>query len=171
MSRVVAVFGYSGLRSAELHHICAERVEHAQTLAEDARAVVLSGSPEAELMRAAWTGPKVELVADRSSRRTAQNARNIAAAARALGATELVAVTSHWHRLRAGLLLRWALRGSGIDVCVAAPAGRRRPVLLARELACIALLPFQLPAATLRTGRARSRTDPASVRGRASTPG
>jgi uncharacterized SAM-binding protein YcdF (DUF218 family) len=144
MSRVVAVFGYSGLRRAELHRICAERVVHAEALAAGARAVVLSGSLEATLMCSAWTGPKVELVADPNSRWTAQNARNIAAAARALGATELVAVTSQWHRLRAGLFLRWALRGSGIDVSVEAPPGRRRPLLLARELACLAVLPFQL---------------------------
>jgi uncharacterized SAM-binding protein YcdF (DUF218 family) len=144
MSRVVAVLGYSRRRDRELHRICAERLAHAQGLAAGARAVVLSGTPESELMRAAWTGPDVELICDPDSRSTAQNARNVAAAAGALGATHLVAVTSHWHRARARLLLAWALRGSDIKLSVEAPSGRRRPLLVARELACLALLPFQL---------------------------
>lgn len=142
--RVVAVLGYSRKRDRGLHRICAERLAHAQGLAAGARAVVLSGTPEAELMRAAWTGPEVELICDPDSRSTAQNAANVAAAARALGAEELVVVTSHWHRARVRLLLAWALRRSGIRLRVEAPSGRRPPLLVARELVCFALLPFQL---------------------------
>jgi uncharacterized SAM-binding protein YcdF (DUF218 family) len=142
--RVVAVLGYSRRRDKELHRICAERLAHAHGLAAGARAVILSGMPEAELMRLAWTGPEVELICDTDARSTAQNARNVAAAARALDATEVVAVTSQWHSARVRLLLGWALRGSGIDVSVEAADGQRRPLLLARELVCLALLPFQL---------------------------
>ena len=142
--RVVAVLGYSRRRDRELHRICAERLAHAQGLAEGARAVVLSGTPEAELMRAAWTGPEVELICDPDSRSTAQNAANVAGAARALGAEELVVVTSRWHRTRVRLLLVWVLRGSGIRLSVESPSGGLTPLLLARELACFALLPFQL---------------------------
>ncbi len=142
--RVVAVLGYSRRRDRGLHRICAERLAHAQELADGARAVVLSGTPEAELMRAAWTGPEVELICDPDSRSTAQNAANIAAATRVLGAEELVVVTSRWHRARVRLLLARALRGSGIRLRVEAPSGRRPPLLLARELVCFALLPFQL---------------------------
>jgi uncharacterized SAM-binding protein YcdF (DUF218 family) len=142
--RVVAVLGYSRRRDRQLHRICAERLAHAQGLAEGARAVVLSGTPEAELMRAAWAGPEVELICDPDSRSTAQNAANVAAAARALEADELVVVTSAWHRTRVRLLLGWALRGSGIRLTVEGPMGRRPPILVARELACFALLPFQL---------------------------
>lgn len=142
--RVVAVLGYSRRGDRELHRICAERLVHAQGLADGAHAVVLSGTPEAELMRAAWTGPEVELICDPDARSTAQNARNVAAAARALDAKELVVVTSPWHRVRVRLLLACALRGSGIGLSVEAPAGARPPLILARELACLALLPFQL---------------------------
>jgi uncharacterized SAM-binding protein YcdF (DUF218 family) len=143
-ARVVAVLGYSRRRDKELHRICVERLTHAQGLAADAKAVVLSGTPEAELMRAAWAGPDVELICDPESRSTAQNARNVAAAARALGARELVVVTSRWHRTRVRLLLKAALRGSGVRLSVEAPHGPRPPLLLARELVCLALLPFQL---------------------------
>ncbi len=149
--RVVAVLGYSGGRGAGLHPVCAERLAHAEKLAMGARAVILSGwarrsgpTPEAELMRAAWAGPTVRLICDPEARSTADNAVNIAAAVRALGAEELVVVTSPWHRPRANVLLRAAMRGSGIRLSVAT-AGRSRPALpLARELACLALLPFQL---------------------------
>jgi uncharacterized SAM-binding protein YcdF (DUF218 family) len=169
---MVAVFGYSGRRTGGLHRICVERLAYAQTLSAGARAVVLSGWSEAEPMYAAWRGPNVELIIDGESRSTAQNAWNVAALARALDATELVAVTSDWHRLRVRLLLRRALRESGIRLSVHSPrGGRRRPLLAARELACAAFIPFQLRLAMVRAGRARSRTGPPSVRARASTPG
>jgi len=142
--RVVAVLGYSRRRDRQLHRICAERLAHAQGLAEGARAVVLSGTPEAELMRAAWTGPEVELICDPDARSTAQNAWNVAATARALDAKELVVVTSRWHQARVRLLLGTALRGTGIRLSVESPPGAPSPLLFARELACFALLPFQL---------------------------
>jgi uncharacterized SAM-binding protein YcdF (DUF218 family) len=142
--RVVAVLGYSRRRDKELHRICAARLAHAQGLSAGARAVVLSGMPEAELMRAAWTGSDVELISDPEARSTAQNAANVAAAARALEADELVVVTSGWHRLRSLLFLKLALRGSGIRVSVETAHGPRPPLLLAREAVCLALFPFQL---------------------------
>ena len=143
--RVVAVLGYSRRRdNRQLHRICAERLAHAQGLAEGARAVVLSGTPEAELMRAAWTGPEVELICDPDARSTAQNAWNVAATARALDAKELVVVTSRWHQARVRLLLGTALRGTGIRLSVESPSGAPTPLVFARELACFALLPFQL---------------------------
>ena len=149
--RVVAVLGYSGRRGAQLHPICAERLAHAERLAVGARAIIFSGwarrsrpSPEAELMRAAWAGPAVRLICDPQARSTSDNAVNIAAATRALGATELVVVTSPWHRARVRVLLRAAMRGSGIRLSVAAAGRSRPPLLLARELVCLALLPFQL---------------------------
>ncbi len=157
--RVVAVFGYSRRRDKGLHRICVARLAHAQGLSAGARAVVLSGMPEAELMRTAWTGYDVELICDPDARSTAQNAANVAAVAMRLDADELVVVTSNWHRPRAHLLLRWALRGTGIGISVAGTGGRKPALLVAREVVCLALLPFQLsgretPAAPLR-GRAR----------------
>jgi uncharacterized SAM-binding protein YcdF (DUF218 family) len=144
VTRVVAVLGYSRGGGDRLHPICAERLEHAQALAEGADAVILSGRPEAELMRASWGGPEVELIADSSSRHTAENARNIAAEARELGADELVVVTSPWHRRRVSLLMRSALAGSGIELSVEAPSGPHPTLLVAREAACFAVLPVQL---------------------------
>jgi uncharacterized SAM-binding protein YcdF (DUF218 family) len=142
--RVVAVLGYSHRRNGRLHAICADRLTHAQRVAEGARAVVFSGWSEAELMRSAWTGPDVLLVCDVEARSTAANAANVAAAARELGAQELVVVTSPWHRARARILVGAALRGSGIRYSIETAEGPRPSWLLARELVCLALLPLQL---------------------------
>ncbi len=160
--RVVAVLGYSRRRGTELHPICAGRLARAEQLADGATAVVLSGwarrskaRPEAELMRAAWAGPGVAIVCDPDARTTAENAANVAATARALGATELVVVTSRWHRRRARILLRAALGNSRVRLSVEGSAGSAPPSLLAREAACFALLPLQLRRARgqRRTGR------------------
>lgn len=142
MSTVIAVLGYSRRARDVLHPVCADRVAHAETLAAPAATVILSG--ESNVMRAAWAGPEVVFVCDPNARTTFENARNIAAAARRLGARELVLVTSHWHRFRAGLLLRAALRRSGITLKVAASSGPRPLLLVAREVACLALVPLQL---------------------------
>jgi uncharacterized SAM-binding protein YcdF (DUF218 family) len=163
--RVVAVLGYSGRRRTRLHPVCAERLAYAERLAVGARAIILSGwarrstlSPEAELMRAAWAGPAVRLICDPEARSTADNAVNIAALARALGADELVVVTSPWHRLRVRVLLRAAMRGSGIRLSVAGAGGLGPPAPLAREFACLVLLPFQLARPVLHPrGPARPR--------------
>ena len=97
-------------------------------------------------MRDAWRGPAVQLLADTEARTTAGNARAIAATARELGATEVVAVTSSWHRRRARLLLRAAL-DPGVRLEVVAATEARPPLLLARELACFVAVPLQLLAA------------------------
>ena len=150
--RLVAVLGYSHGRGAGLHTICAARVAAAESVAEGAAAVVLSGwarkgdDSEAELMQAAWRGPAVPLVVDAHARTTAANARAIAAAARELQATEVVAVTSSWHRRRAALLLGAAL-GPGVRLEVLSADERRPPRLVLRELALLAALPLQLRAA------------------------
>jgi uncharacterized SAM-binding protein YcdF (DUF218 family) len=142
--RVVAVLGYSRGGAGALHPICAERLAYAQTIAAGSHAVILSGLPEAELMRDSWAGPEVELVVDAAARSTAENTRNIAADARELGADELVVVTSPWHRRRVSALMRAALVGSGIELSVVAPEGPHPALLVARELACFAVLPVQL---------------------------
>jgi uncharacterized SAM-binding protein YcdF (DUF218 family) len=138
----VAVLGYSARRDAGIHDICARRLSHAETLVDGAGAVVLSG--EAELMREAWNGPDVALAFDPRARSTAGNAVGVASAARKLGATEVVLVTSRWHAPRAALLLRAALRGTGIAVTTSSPPdpppGAR---LFLRELACLAAAPLQ----------------------------
>jgi uncharacterized SAM-binding protein YcdF (DUF218 family) len=142
--RVVAVVGYSRRRHSELHPLCADRLRHAEQLAADARAVILSGCPEAELMRSAWAGPDVPLICDTAARTTAGNAVNVATQARELGADDLVVVTSSWHARRVRLLMRAALRGSGIAISVETTNGPRPKLVVVRELVCLALLPVQL---------------------------
>jgi uncharacterized SAM-binding protein YcdF (DUF218 family) len=139
--RLVAVLGYSSRPGRELHTVCARRLAHAEGLVDDSCAVLLSG--EAELMRAAWKGPAIELLTDPTPRNTAGNAAGIAAAARKLGASEVVLVTSRWHAPRAALLLRAALRGSGIGVTTSSQPDQPGARLLLRELACLAAAPFQ----------------------------
>jgi DUF218 domain len=156
-ARVVAVLGYSRRRAAELHPICARRLAHAERLAGGIRAVILSGLPEAELMRTSWVGPDVELICDPEARSTVDNVRNIASAAKALGARELVVVTSGWHRVRVRLLLWAALRGDPVRVYVEGADGRGHLLVLLRELACLALLPIQLVRLARRGGPAEAR--------------
>lgn len=154
--RIVAVLGYSGRRKGRLHPVCAERLTLAQELAAGADAVIFSGRPEAELMKESWAGPDVLLICDSDARSTAENAANVAATARALAAEELVVVTSHWHRARVRVLLARALVGSGIRVSIEAAGRRRGTRLLTREVACLALLPLQLPRAAAGARRRRA---------------
>ncbi len=94
-------------------------------------------------MRAAWRGPAVPLLDDGDARSTLGNARAVAAAARAIGATEVVVVTSSWHRRRAALLVRAAL-GPSVRLELVSP-DRPAPLhLLGREVLCLLALPFQL---------------------------
>jgi DUF218 domain len=139
--RVVAVLGYSRGSGEALHPIGAERLRHAQAISAEARAVVLSGHGEAELMRDGWTGPEVTIICDTTARSTAQNAAAVAAAARSLGADEVVVVTSRWHSFRAGRLVRAALPGT--TVRTSSPTGSASPALLAREAVCLIGLPVQ----------------------------
>jgi uncharacterized SAM-binding protein YcdF (DUF218 family) len=148
--RVVAVLGYSGRDTSRLHAICAGRVAHARTLAGDGQAVILSGwarrpagTSEAELMREAWGTTGAALHCDRTARSTAANAANVAAAVDALGAQEVVVVTSRWHRPRARILFRSALPRN-VRLSVVGAPGPRPPAVLARELVCLATVPFQL---------------------------
>jgi uncharacterized SAM-binding protein YcdF (DUF218 family) len=151
--RLFAVLGYSGRDTSRLHPICAGRLAHAESLAAEGQTVILSGwsrrsggNSEAELMRAAWRASGVVLRSDGTARSTAGNAVSVAAAADAL-----VVVTSRWHRPRARILFRAALRGRGIRFRVEGAPGPRPPGVIARELVCLALVPVQL--VRLRRGR------------------
>ena len=148
MARLVAVLGYSTWRGEALHPIGAARLEAAERVAADGDAVLLSGwsrhrhrPSEAELMRRAWRGPDVPLLADGDARTTAGNARAVAAAARKVGADEVVLVTSSWHARRARLLVR-ALLPPHVRLSVVTTPRTRPPRLIARELAT--LLPSRL---------------------------
>jgi uncharacterized SAM-binding protein YcdF (DUF218 family) len=141
--RLVVVLGYSAPWGSGLHPVCAARLETAAELASEEDAVLLSGRPEAELMRSAWPGPAERVLCDGQARVTAESASAMARVARDLHVDEVVAVTSWWHCRRTGFLFRKALAGSGIPVrTVGAPAWSGR--LLLREVGAIALLPLHL---------------------------
>ena len=118
---LVAVLGYSDRSNGDLHPICATRLAAAREATSGAGAVVFSGlvattrnrTLEAELMVAAWDGPDCPLVSDPHARITAENAPRTSPRSRALSVDEVRVVTSSLHRLRASLLFRAALRGSG----------------------------------------------------------
>jgi uncharacterized SAM-binding protein YcdF (DUF218 family) len=95
-------------------------------------------------MRTAWNGPDVKLIADGIARNTRENAAGVAETARRLGASEIVVVTSRWHAFRAGTLVRAALMDSGVRVQTSSPLGRAPVQLVARELICLAALPYHL---------------------------
>ena len=141
--RLVVVLGYSAPWGSGLHPVCAARLETAAELASEEDAVLLSGRPEAELMRSAWPGPAERVLCDGQARVTAESASAMARVARDLHVDEVVAVTSWWHCRRTGFLFRKALAGSGIPVrTVGAPAWSGR--LLLREVGAIALLPLHV---------------------------
>ena len=151
---LIAVLGYSRRGDETLAAICAARLRRAEELAAPGDTVLLSGwgraagGTEAELMSAAWAGPEVTLVLDNHARSTAANARSTARHAAELHTREVLLVTSSWHRPRAALLARAALRGSGVALRSAA-VPRAWPLLpVLRELACIPVLPLQLLAAS-----------------------
>jgi uncharacterized SAM-binding protein YcdF (DUF218 family) len=141
--RLVVVLGYSAWRGAGLHPVCAARVAAAAELASPDDIVLLSGRPEAELMKEAWPGGPHRVICDDGARVTAETAAHVARVARELGAHEVVAVTSWWHCRRTGVLFRRALSGTGIAVqTVGAPRWSGR--LLLREAAAYAVLPLHL---------------------------
>jgi len=144
--RLVAVLGYSARRADGLHDVCAARVEHARTLVREGDAVLLTG--EAEVMRGAWAAGDISL--DPHARNTRENAAAVAATARDVGATEVVVVTSAWHAFRARTLVRAALHNQGVTVSSSSPPGWHPLTLVAREAACLTVLPLHL-------ARARSR--------------
>ena len=141
--RLVAVLGYSTLWGNGLHPVCAARIAAAAELASEEDTVLLTGRPEAELMREAWPGGPGRVLCDDAARVTAESAAHVARLARELGVDEVVAVTSWWHCRRTGVLFRRALLGSGIAVrTVGAPRWSGR--LLLREAAALAVLPLHL---------------------------
>jgi uncharacterized SAM-binding protein YcdF (DUF218 family) len=141
--RLVVVLGYSARGDVGLHPICAARIAKAAALASGEDTVVLTGRPEAELMRAAWRGRALRVLCDADAGATAESASYVGRLARELGAAEVVAVTSWWHCRRTAFLFRRALRGSGVAVStVGAPSWSGRVLL--REAGAYALLPMQI---------------------------
>lgn len=159
--RVVAVLGFSGKGTGELHPVCAARVNRAVELTRADDVVVLSGwarargaTSEAQLMSRAWTGAPARLILDDGARHTAENASHAAEVARVLGAREVLVVTSRWHAPRATLIFRWFLRGSGVRVVVATARGPLAPGPVAREVAVWPLVAAQIARTRRRRGPA-----------------
>ena len=155
-TRVVAVLGYSRRGDSVIHDICLQRLRRAEDVSLPTDAVVLSGrgrargGSEADLMAAAWRGSTTSVIPETESRSTVGNARAIARYATRVGADEVIVITSSWHRPRAAVLFRVALRGSGARLRVIAPK-RTWPVgPVLRELACLVVLPVQLARALRR---------------------
>jgi uncharacterized SAM-binding protein YcdF (DUF218 family) len=100
-----------------------------------------SGAAEADLMAESWKTPVRRAFVDRGARSTLGNAIGIARAARQVGATEVLLVTSRWHARRAHLLVRASLRSSSVSVRVV--AGDDRPSVRSgvREAAAWAFVP------------------------------
>jgi uncharacterized SAM-binding protein YcdF (DUF218 family) len=146
--RLVAVLGYSSRRVSGLHPICAARVRHGEEIAVDGDTVLLSGwgrrggTAEGELMRDAWGRADSTVVVDATARNTRDNAAAVADAAKRFGADEFVLVTSGWHAFRARALVRAALPGAHVET--SSPGGPRPLTLVAREVACLAVLPLHL---------------------------
>jgi uncharacterized SAM-binding protein YcdF (DUF218 family) len=148
--RVVVVLGYSGDGGAELHPVCAARLERAAEIATPDDVIVLSGwarrtgtRSEAELMHAARRGDAREVVLDPDARTTVENLANAVNDVLRVNAGVVVIVTSSWHATRATAAMRWLLRGHGVVVEAEAPPGASLRASL-RELLLWPLLPFQL---------------------------
>jgi uncharacterized SAM-binding protein YcdF (DUF218 family) len=149
VTRLVAVLGYSDGSTAELHRVCAARLERAERSARPDDVVLLSGwarngssAPEADLMARAWRAPVRARVVDRHARTTLGNVMGIARLARKLDADEVVLVTSSWHARRASTLLRAALAGSGASARTATTDEQVTPFRRVRELASWAIVPL-----------------------------
>jgi uncharacterized SAM-binding protein YcdF (DUF218 family) len=147
--RLVAVFGYSDASTDAIHPICAARLARAELEVKPEDAVLLSGwarwrkpASEADLMAEAWNGRTSRVLLDRRARTTFGNARGLAATVRSLKVSEVVLVTSGWHRRRAWALSRAALRGSGASVTLAATSERGTARARAREVLCWTLVPL-----------------------------
>jgi len=155
---LIAVLGYSSRGDRRLHELCSERLRHAEQLVGDADVVLLSGwgrrrggTSEAELMRRAWHGSDTRTIQDATARSTVGNAVSVASTARRVGATEVTVVTSRWHAFRARTLVRAALPRTSVRS--SSPVGSRPPSLVARELLCLLVLPYQLMRVRLRGDR------------------
>lgn len=159
--RLIAVFGYSRGRNADLHRICAGRLERAEREAGTDDVVLLSGwarsrnaTSEAELMARSWTGAGEWVVLDSRARTTLGNVIGAAKLARALPAREVVVVTSSWHAPRAAVLMRWALRRTSSTVRIATTNERGSIGARVRELACWAVVPLSALAVWVGSGSA-----------------
>ncbi len=159
--RLIVVLGYSEdgrdpgrLDPSEprtLHPICAQRLDHAASIATTDDVVVLSGwarepghRSEAELMAQAWSGQAGELVVDPDAETTVGNAVNVIDDLERTGAAEVVVVTSRWHRPRALTIFRWCLRDLDVTVVGASPPGRGRGRDRLGEVGRWLALPLQL---------------------------
>jgi uncharacterized SAM-binding protein YcdF (DUF218 family) len=148
VTRLVAVLGYSDSGAGGLHPVCAGRLARAAEVALPGDVVLFSGwarggssAAEADLMAESWTGVARSRLVDRGARTTLGNALGVARAARRVGATEVVLVTSRWHARRATALVAAALVGSDARIRVAATEERLSARRGVREAGAWLLVP------------------------------
>jgi DUF218 domain len=143
------VLGYSDGSTSELHGVCRARLARAGEEAGLDDVVLFTGwarcpgvETEADLMAAGFAGTARARLVDRGARTTLGNAIAVARAARRVGATEVVVVTSSWHARRAAVLVRASLAGSGATLRVAAAEEPAPPSTRLREAASWLVVPL-----------------------------
>jgi uncharacterized SAM-binding protein YcdF (DUF218 family) len=105
------------------------------------------GPSEAEQMRAAWDGPKVELVVEPTARTTVENASRTLPLLVERRITAAVVVCMPLHLVRVRLAFGVLFRGTGIALRYHVVRTRPSVGALAWEIAALPLLPFQVAAA------------------------
>jgi hypothetical protein len=141
---------------------CRRLVAAAELLARDLSpaAVVFSGwSPsgtadsEAVQMASAWRGPSVELVLEPTARTTVENAARTLPLLRERGVDRAVVVVAATHLLRARLFFEPLYRRHGISPRFHVVRELPSVGTVARELAALPLVPWQLSSALARLPR------------------
>ena len=140
---------------------CRRLVAEAELLARELSpaAVVFSGwspsgSPsEAIQMARAWRGPSVELVVEPTARTTVENASRTLPLLRERGVDRTVVVVAASHVVRARLFFEPLYRSRGISPRFHVLRERPSAGTLARELAALPLVPWQLSSALARLPR------------------
>ena len=89
-----------------------------------------------------WLDDTRRRIVDRGARTTLGNAIVVGRAARRLGVSDVLLVTSRWHARRASVLVRASLRGTGTRLSVATSAETPPPVRRLRELAAWSVVPL-----------------------------
>ena len=163
MSTAIVVPGSGSVAGDGIYRIgdaCLALVREAERLVEElpAESVVFSGwapaggTPEAEQMRAAWSGPDVELVVELTAAVTAQNASRTLPLLIERGITQAVVVCTRLHGRRARFFFSRLYGPAGIDTSF-----RLVPVALSPSALVWELLALPLCRPQLRGARADVR--------------
>jgi len=137
--------------TSRCRRLVAEAEQLARALAADT--VVFTGwSPlghpsEAEQMKLAWRGPHVELVLEPTARTTAENASRTLPLLLERGVERAAVVCAPAHLLRARLFFGLLYRNHGVATQFRVVSETPTVSAVVRELAALAVLPWQVAAA------------------------